>query len=291
MPGALVVRSLQGLALVQDAGRGFREAGVPASGAFAPHAHALATTLVGGGPQDAGLEVVGSITLTATVPCTIAATGAVRLRVGGRGAAGWTALDVPAGVEVEVVTPRRAWLAVAGGLRVPPVLGSRATCLLGPLGPPPVALGDRLPMAAVPRAATAGDYARAEPEGGPLRLVPGPHLALAHGWCEVVASSRIGVRVRAAGVAPWGTAASASLPSLGVLPGTLQVLPTGEAVLLGPDAGTMGGYPIAGVVCRADLDRLAAAMPGDRLELAPVEVGAAPVARPLAVVRVGALPG
>jgi allophanate hydrolase subunit 2 len=291
MPGALVVRSLRGLALVQDDGRGHRQAGVPRAGAFAPLAHGAATTLVGGGPRDAGLELVGSITLTATVGCTIAATGEVAVRVGGRAAAGWTALDVPPGADVEVWTPRRAWFAVAGGLQVAPVLGSRATCLLGPLGPPPVAVGDRLPLAAQPTTAGVGDYVRGVPAVGTLRLVPGPHLALAHGWCEVVDSSRIGVRVRAVGAPPWGEPGTASLPSLGVLPGTLQVLPSGEAVLLGPDAGTMGGYPVAGVVCTADLDRLAAAMPGDTLELVPVDVRAAPVAPVVAVVRVGALPG
>jgi allophanate hydrolase subunit 2 len=288
MGGMLEVRALAGLALVQDAGRGHRAAGVPSSGAFDRHAHACATGLVGGGPEQAGVELVGQVTLVASVPITAAVTGPAQVQVAGRTVPTWTAFDAPAGAEVVVVTPRRACIALAGGLQVPPVLGSRCTCLLGPLGPPPLAAGDRLPLAAVSTATTAGDFVRPPEHTGPIHVVPGPHVALPPGPWRVVESTRIGIRVRPAEPVAGVTS---TLPSLGVLPGTIQALPSGDCVVLGPDAGTMGGYPVAGVVCTADLDRLAVAFPGDVLDLAEIGAEQAPTPPVVAIVRVDALPG
>ena len=67
-------------------------------------------------------------------------------------------------------------------------------------------------------------------------------------------ASRIGVRLTAGRLA--GRAAPArdpTCPRSGSCPGAVQVLPSGDWMLLGPDAGTMGGYPVAGVVATADL--------------------------------------
>lgn len=120
-------------------------------------------------------------------------------------------------------------------------------------------------------------------------MVPGPHVALPAGTWTVVEASRIGIRLRPLRSPVAG--ATGTLPSLGVVPGTIQVLPAGDCMVLGPDSGTMGGYPVAGVVCTADLDRLAALMPGDGLDLAPVAVDLAPVPTPVEVVRLHQLPG
>jgi allophanate hydrolase subunit 2 len=43
------------------------------------------------------------------------------------------------------------------------------------------------------------------------------------------------------------------------------VLPSGDLVVLGPDAGVTGGYAVAGAVGRAGLDLLAQAAPGATL--------------------------
>ncbi len=291
MAPVLEVRSLAGLALVQDAGRGHRAVGVPRSGAFDRQAHATAAALVGGTAELAGIELVGRITLAASAACTVAVTGLAEVRVGERAVAAWTAFDVPAGTPIEVSTPRRAWLAVAGGLRVPPVLGSRSTCLLGPLGPAPIGVGARLPLAEEPTVPTAGDFARSPQHRGPIGVVPGPHVPLPEGRWTVVEGSRIGVRLRRTTPGAPRAAATRTLPSLGVLPGTVQLLPAGDAIVLGPDAGTMGGYPVAGVVCSAHLDRLAGLMPGDVVDLAAVGAESAPAPTRVAVVHVHGLPG
>jgi antagonist of KipI len=48
-----------------------------------------------------------------------------------------------------------------------------------------------------------------------------------------------------------------------VAPGTVQLPPSGEPIVLLADAQTMGGYPRLGHVIAADLPRLAQLRPGD----------------------------
>ena len=75
--------------------------------------------------------------------------------------------------------------------------------------------------------------------------------------------------------------------SSGVIPGTIQVPPSGQPIILMGDAQTTGGYPRIGVVIRADLWKLAQAPLNGQLRL--VEVDAAAGARRLG--RAAALPG
>lgn len=281
------VEALAGTALYQDAGRRHLASGVPVGGAFDRFAHEAATRLVGGTPADATLEVTGTLVISVQDPVTCALTGAASLRVEGRAMPAWTALNVPAGALIEVAASGRGYLAIAGGLHPEVVLGSRSTCLMGPLGPAPLRVGDLLPLGRCRIADTVGDIVEPPRRGNEVRVVPGPHLALDAGPVTVVDASRMGVRVGPA----QAVAAEAALPSVAVLPGAIQVLPSGDWVVLGPDAGTMGGYPIIGVVVSVDLHRLAHVVPGEVLHLLPTAAGAAPRPSPPRVLRLGSLRG
>jgi allophanate hydrolase subunit 2 len=57
----------------------------------------------------------------------------------------------------------------------------------------------------------------------------------------------------------------AELPSEGLVPGALQVAPSGAAVLFLADHPVTGGYPVLAVVVEDDVDRIAQARPGQRL--------------------------
>lgn len=283
-----VVVEVAGLALVEDLGRaGHQNSGVPVSGAFDRYAHEAATALVGGVVTDAGIEVLGTLVLRTQVAITCAVTGRARAFLESTEIPTWTAVDAPAGARLSVVAEGRGYLAVTGGVRVTPVLGSRSTCLLSGLGPRPLQAGDVLPLAESPRSRTAGDFARPPLRTGPIRVVPGPHHRIPDGPVQVVDGSRVGVRVRPA----RPLAAIGTLASLGVVPGTIQALPSGDWMVLGPDAGTMGGYPVVGVVGDADLDRWAQVGPGDRLDLVGVEADSLPEPGHAAVVRVYQLGG
>ena len=84
---------------------------------------------------------------------------------------------------------------MAGGLQPGAVLGSRSTCLLGPLGPAPVGTGDLVPLSHACTAPTAGDFVRPPVPPAVIRVIPGPHLQIASGQASVEEVSRIGVRL------------------------------------------------------------------------------------------------
>ena len=62
------------------------------------------------------------------------------------------------------------------------------------------------------------------------------------------------------------------LRSEGIVPGAVQVPPSGQPIVLLADHPTTGGYPVMGVVGERDLDRVAQLRPGDRLRLRPVPI-------------------
>ncbi len=148
----LRVERLDCVVLVEDLGRpGYAHLGVPRSGALDGAALALANRLVGNPEGSAGLEIlVGGLSLVADESVRVALTGGrLALRVGGRAAPWGAAVSVPAGTRIEVCPASpglRSWLAVAGGVVVPPALGSRSTDTLSGLGPAPLGVGDRLPV-------------------------------------------------------------------------------------------------------------------------------------------------
>jgi biotin-dependent carboxylase-like uncharacterized protein len=61
---------------------------------------------------------------------------------------------------------------------------------------------------------------------------------------------------------PLVSLAAGELPSHGVQPGAIQVTPSGQPLVLMPDSGTTGGYPVVAVVIHADLALLGQLAPG-----------------------------
>jgi allophanate hydrolase subunit 2 len=80
--------------------------------------------------------------------------------------------------------------------------------------------------------------------------------------------ARSGIRLTSEEELPSSSATLASLP---VMPGVVQLPPSGEPIILGPDSGVTGGYPILGVVIEADLPILARLKPNQRVSLVSVE--------------------
>lgn len=283
--------------LVMDLGRpGWGALGVPAGGAADPVALATANRLAGNPAEAAALEIVqrGPL-LRFPQGGVVALTGApfVASRSSGAALAWNETLVLAAGETLSLERARngcRCWLAVRGGVTVPPLLGSRSTFLPGGFGGHAgraLQAGDRLDTG-VP----AGDMhlLRAQPPAdmaeAPLRVVAGPQVGLFDdaglatffgGRFRVdAATDRRGVRLSG----PAVTHARSELPSQGVLPGAIQVPPDGQPILLGWDGPVTGGYPVIGTVIEADWPRLAQLKPGDAVRFVTVE---ADVARALVV--------
>ena len=297
------------LASVQDLGRhGHRERGICPGGALDALALTLGNRLVGNADGAAGLELtLGNCELRFECMTRIALTGddfgatldglpvranwslPVRagqtLRLGALNAAG----TAKAGL--------RSWLAVAGGVDVPEILGSRSTDLKAGFGGHEgraLKKGDRLPLGRPsldalqmaqrsfglrgPAWAIDGVEDAEPADAISLRVMPGPeyaqftaasHRALWNDpWHITPQSNRMGSRLEGTALARERTL---DMLSSGVIPGTLQVPPSGQPIILMGDAQTTGGYPRIGVVIRADLWKLAQAPLKGRLRLVQVD--------------------
>ncbi|GAA3149625.1 biotin-dependent carboxyltransferase family protein [Streptomyces rameus] len=268
-----VVRS-GALTTVQDSGRrGHAHLGVPRSGALDAPAMHLANRLLGNDPGAAVLET----TLTG---CALRPDRAVTVVVGGapcpvtvdgRPVAWGAPVRVPAGAVLDAGTATagvRSYVAVAGGIAVEPVLGSRATDLLSGLGPAPLRDGDVLPLGA-PARWTALPAAAPWP-APPTQLVLPLRLGPRADWFTAAAlrtltsatyrvsphSNRIGLRTEGP---PLERRLTDELPSEGMVLGAVQVPWDGRPVVFLHDHPTTGGYPVIGVVADAALASVAQA--------------------------------
>ena len=300
-PAGPVLEILEGglLTTVQDLGRpGHLHEAVPRAGAADPMAHRVANLLVGN-PED-----------LATIECTLLGPRFVVLRDLAIGIAGadlgaaieggpllfpGSAVELRAGTTVRFdgrpddALGCRAYLAIAGGVDVPSILGSRSTSLNGRFGGVdgrPLRPGDRI--AAGPAADTrAGAVApRRLPSdlvlpspAQRIRVLAGPEPSLLGGvagqpWIVARDSDRRGIRLEPAG--PESTARpAADRPSHGVVAGAIQLTPSGLPLVLMPDAGTTGGYPVAAVVISADVPLLGQLAPGDEVRFRVVDLAVA----------------
>jgi biotin-dependent carboxylase-like uncharacterized protein len=275
----VVVTGPGALTTVQDLGRrGWAHLGVPRSGALDEPALRLANRLVGNPESAAGLETtVTGVALRTEAAITLAVTGArCDVRVNGR-AMGWgTAIAVGTGADVLIGAATeglRSYVALAGGVEVDPVLGSRSTDLLSGLGPPPLRLGDRLPLGRPGRVPPDVEVVP-HPPGDTVRIRLGPRADWlsanavetrdGSAYQVAAASNRIGLRLTGPALE---RAVDDELPSEGMVLGAVQVPPSGQPVIFLHDHPTTGGYPVVAVAVEADLPVCAQARPGDRLTL------------------------
>jgi KipI family sensor histidine kinase inhibitor len=270
---------------IQDAGRwGYQHLGVPVSGPMDPASHRLANALLGNLPDAATLEatIIGP-ELRFEQDATIAITGAdLQPMLEGTPLVMGSVVRCAPGSVLRFGNRRagaRAYVAVDGGIGVPPVLGSRATHVMSGLGGVAgraLRAGDRVPLR--DRQPSAGGTARDRRihEGGSVRLrvMAGPQseyadpLAL-QGLQEtrfIVSpqSDRMGYRLT--GSALPTRRDSGEMISDATVVGAVQVPSSGQPILLMADRQTTGGYPQIAVVITADLPLAAQLVPGDSIQ-------------------------
>ncbi|UJP09256.1 carboxyltransferase domain-containing protein [Microbacterium sp. KUDC0406] len=276
--------------LVQDPGRpGHAALGVSASGAADRTAMRDANRAVGNATDAAVLELVGGASLryhgVPTVAAIAGAVGEISLYAAdgmGSGIRLGAPFALDDGDELRIGHPVRGLryaIAVRGGIRTAPALGSAAADTLAGLGPAPLAAGD---LIAVGDPRTAPHPVQPEPltrdlpapgETAELRILLGPRddwftdgaleALTGQEWDVTPRSDRVGIRLH--GVTPLERAVAGELPSEGAVTGAIQVPPDGQPVLFLPDHPLTGGYPIIGAVIDADLDLAGQLPPGARV--------------------------
>ncbi|WP_202844603.1 biotin-dependent carboxyltransferase family protein [Luteimonas saliphila] len=276
--------------LLQDAGRrGLRRHGIADGGALDPWSFALANLLAGNPAGAPTLEItLAGPRLRFHVAARIALCGGgIEAECDGTPLPTSRPVAVPAGGVLRLGRCRdgaRAYLAVRGGLRVVPVLGSASTDLragFGGIAGRPLRSGDRL---AIEGAANVDSVRFPDwwidpssddrPRGGDrvVRVLAGsdatapPGALFAHAWQVTPASNRQGLRLLGRAIAAAERGERVSEP---VVPGTVQLPPDGQPIVLLADAQTHGGYPRIGHAIRADWPALAQLRPGDRLRFSP----------------------
>jgi len=196
----------------------------------------------------------------------------------------------PAAVDVDAVATELPYgtvtvTAVAGGLEVEPVLGSTSTDLRGGFGGldgRALQAGDRLAVGERAASPARGlqvapwwidanplPYAHPPAEPCTIRLLPGTDVAdgvSGPTWRADARSNRQGLRLQGPALQVADRGERISEP---VAPGTVQLPPDGQPIVLLADAQTHGGYPRIGHVIRADIPLLAQMRPGARLRFLP----------------------
>lgn len=280
---SLVVFRCGPMLVPQDRGRrGRAHEGIARSGAFDARAAALGNRLVGNDPDGAVLEAfLGSCGFEALDPVTVAVTGAhAPVTVNGAGAATNHAVLLRRGDRLEIGMPTeglRVYLSIRGGVDVPSVLGSRSYDSLGKIGPRPLLVGDTVR----PGASQSGDVwlesvpVRPIPEVATIDIVRGPRIdwmseascvdLLQSLWSVDTASDRTGVRVLGPSLRRSLMHAGEELASEAMIPGAVQLPANGQPIILGPDCGTTGGYPVVAVVRQRSLSDVAQLRPGQDL--------------------------
>lgn len=260
---------------VQDQGwQDLRRAGMPVSGAMDRWALNTANRRVGNPDSAAGFEwalTAGRMQFAADRQVAICGPGVDVVHA------------VRSGEELVLPRPtqgRFLYLAVAGGLDTPAILGSRSTYVPAGLGHP-VKTGDRIALGSLPTTSATKPATVPPYESGVVRVIDGPQRALfsddawerflSTSWKVSRASDRMGYRLEADApvVAP-----AADLPSEAACVGAIQVPPDGIPIVLMADGPTVGGYPKIAVVITVDLPILAQKLPGEGVRFEETTVAA-----------------
>ena len=269
---------------LQDMGRsGYAHLGVPTGGAMDRTAAKLANHLVGNPANTVVLEITASgPVIQLNTSCSVAIAGAeFVVTLDGQPVSTDNTIHVRAGQRLAFGALQagfRAYLACAGGLDVPNILGS-ASMLSGGLVPDVAGrllqAGDVLQLKKPGIVADRHKYAwqKQKPHNRYfVHAMPGPEADyfsahdlrdfFSHPWQISQDANRMGYRLLGNSIA---TTKTESMASIGLMPGSVQVTPSGQALLCLRDAQTTGGYPRVAVVHQTDLDVLAQARPGSEI--------------------------
>lgn len=278
--------------------------GVPTSGPMDDLSFRLANQLVGNADSAAALEcTMKGPSIRFHCDTVIAVTGAdCAIQIDGEPAIMYQAVPIRAGQILECGTFEsgyRAYIAIAHGINVPTVMGSKSTFELAKLGG---FHGRRLEAGDVVDLYTSSEVQRNTVETVPrtpippqpnaqwkIGVIPGPHGApevftpeglqtlFDAEWDVHYNSNRLGIRLR--GVRP--TWARSDGGTAGLHPSNIHDTPysvgsisfTGdEAIVLSVDGPSLGGFVVFCVVASTEMWKLGQVRPGDKIKLRPIPI-------------------
>ena len=282
------------LTTVQDAGRtGYQQSGVPVAGVMDPRSFAIANILVGNDKDEAVLEItMMGPAATFDEATVIAVTGGnLSPALNGSPMPMYRAVLVKPGDKLTFgmqVSGCRAYLAVAGGFDIEPVMGSRSTYLKAQIGGvegrklgKDDRLGFRAPVTDLPnleqgRFVKAEDFTAAHKT---LRVVMGPQddaftekglkTFLGTAYSVTNQFDRMGCRLEGEVVEHIS---GGDIISDGISMGAVQVPSAGQPIIMLADRQTTGGYTKIANVITADFPLIAQCKFGDTIRFKAVSI-------------------
>ncbi|MEP5612996.1 MAG: biotin-dependent carboxyltransferase family protein [Cyclobacteriaceae bacterium] len=283
--GKLKVIKAAGLSTIQDEGRfGYRQYGIPQSGAMDLAAMRAANELVGNDPHFPVIETaIQGLSVEATEYSIVGLTGAeVSLTVNGEQAAMNTTILLTKGDVLTISSPLAgvySYLGIGGDLVARADFGSKSTYLLAGFGG---LSGQRLSKGDVLETKDAPPFQKRSIKKVPLpqaevqtiRILKGPEWSLLKDLPQRrvfqidPSSNKMGIRLQGDPIGVDGK----EIVSSAVIPGTIQVPSNGLPIVLMNDCQTTGGYPRMGKVIDVDLGLLAQIPAGGKIRFALVTI-------------------
>ena len=284
------------LTTVQDQGRiGYQQFGVSVSGVMDPRSAALANILVGNDEKEAVLEctMMGPHLQFNQANCIAITGGDLMPTLDGKPIPNYTAVKVEAGQVLKFTMPKagcRAFIAFAGGLDIPEVMGSRSTYMKAKIGgvegrklAKDDVIGFRAPKAELKnmnfRSMASEFVPRKEYT---VRVVLGPQddyftdagiqTFLSEVYSVTAEFDRMGCRLEGAVIQHKD---GGDIISDGIAFGAIQVPSSGQPIIMLGDRQTTGGYTKIANVISADFRILAQLKQGDKVRFEKVSVKAA----------------
>jgi len=283
------------LTTVQDSGRmGYQQFGMPVAGAMDQFSVQIANRLVGNEPDEGALEItMMGPELEFIGEALLAITGAdLTPVINGKPAPMWQSFTVKMGDVLSfkgMKSGTRSYLAIAGGLDLPEIMGSKSTYLKGKLGGyegRALKAGDtlRVKAPAYEFKSFKGAYLpeKLRPKFGnsyTVRVVLGPQddyfteegikTFFASTYKITHEADRMGYRLDGPKIEHKQ---GADIISDGIALGAVQVPGHGSPIVMLADRQTTGGYAKIATVITPDINLLSQAKTGDTVNFVKVEI-------------------
>lgn len=281
------------LTTIQDQGRvGYQQFGVPVSGAMDPRSAAFANILVGNGVEEAVLEctMLGPQIRFDADNCFAVCGGDLGAALNGTAIQTYRAYQAKAGDVLKFAMPKsgcRAFIAFAGGLDVPEVMGSRSTYMkakIGGLEGRKLAKEDVIPFKAPKAVLKDMDDRHLYPEFQTqkdyrIRVVMGPQddyftdagieTFLSGTYTVTQEFDRMGCRLEGDAIAHKE---GGDIISDGISFGAIQIPSSGKPIIMLADRQTTGGYTKIANVITADFRIMAQLKAGDRVHFEKISI-------------------
>ena len=279
----IIVRSPGSLTTVQDAGRrGYQRFGVGASGAVDVHAYAYANVLVGNHANDAVLEctIIGPV-LEFTAPTFIAVTGGdMTPMVNNNAIEMYRAIKIKKGDVLSFGARKsgcRAYIAFAGGLDIPMIMGSRSTYIkekVGGLEGRKLRAGDEIGLRADVLTLPNYLYRVMEKQiyttDNTVRVLMGPQdekytdkgirTFLTTPYTVTKEFDRMGCRLKGEKIELKN---DGNIITDGIAFGSIQVPDSGQPIIMLSDRQTTGGYAKIASIINVDMPAIAQSVTGN----------------------------